>query len=325
MQIRFFNSLGLYESKINNQTTKKEIRMNNSLTKDTFQRSVTFGWCEPHQIRRTEVSQLFNNALKLKQKEAELKRKAGELLDIANKSALDATKYIINFANRIKGEAEFVPLWSIKTDSELQKTLDESPIFGDPVQNLIGLKNISKFKMNNPKYSEELNQQGAGSLQIHTTIILTEQAQRNLEKSDLSAEDKKEVQEMLKIAKDKVDETFGEGTYNQLVKISSMGENPTLEEKRESNRILKEIDSKARSFNFGEEFNVRLKNLVDRLHIKFHDEHPHQHHHHEHEHEHQHDNSIKIIYHSHGPNGEHIHEHEHHHEHQHEHQHRHNH
>ena len=321
MQIGFINKFGLYETKINNQSTKKEMRMNNTLTQDTFQRSVNFGWCEPHQVRRTEISQVFNKALRAKQQAAELKKKTGELLDIANKSALEATKYIINFANRIKGEAEFVPLWSINTDSELQETLDESPIFGDPVQNLIGLKNISKFEMNNPKYSEELNQQGAGSLQVHTTIILAEQAQRNLEKSDLSAEDKKEVQEMIQIAKDKVDETFGEGTYNQLVKISNMGQNPTLEQKRESNRILKEIDSKARSFNFGEEFNTRLQNLVEKLHIKFHDEHPHQHHHHEHEH--QHENSIKIIYHSHGPNGEHIHEHEH--EHQHQHQHRHNH
>ena len=322
MQIGFLNSLGLYENRINNKS-KKEFRVNNYLIKDTFQRNINFGWCEPHQVRKTEISQLFNKSLKIKQKEVELKRKAGELLDIANKSTLEATKFIINFANRIKGEAEFVPLWSIKTNPELQQTLDESPIFGDPVQNLIGLKNISKFKMNNPKYSEELNQQGAGSLQVHTTIILAEQAKRNLEKSNLSNEDKKEVLEMIQIAKNKVDETFGEGTYNQLVKISSMGENPTLEEKRESNRVLKEIDAKAKSFNLGEEFNMKLKTLVDKLHVKFHDEHPHEHHHHESEQ--QQENSIKIIYHSHGPNGEHTHEHHHEHVHEQEHQHLHRH
>ena len=299
-----------------NQTNNMRYRQN-GLQQDVFQRNVSFGWCEPHQVRRTEVSQIFNETLRMKQKEAELKRKAGELLDIANRTALEATKFVINFANRMKGEAEFVPLWTIKTNEELQETLDASPIFGDPVQNLIGLKNIGKFKMNNPNYSEELNNQGAGSLQVHTAIIFTEQAERNLDKANLTEEDKKEVLALLQKVKTTIDEVFGEGTYAKLIEISNMGENPTTEQKQESNRILKEIDAKARNFNFGEEFNEQVQALVERLHIRFHHEHEHAHHHHEHtEIE---TPEVKIIYHTHGPNGEHVHEHEHEHEHVHEH------
>ena len=173
--------------------------------------------------------------------------------------------------------------------------------------------------MKNPNYSKEVNEQGAGSLQVHTTIILAEQAQRNLEKSNLTDAEKQEVQIMIKIVKDKVDETFGEGTYDKLIAISNMGNEPTVEQKQESNRILKEIDSKARRFDFGEEFRQRLQNLIEGQHERFHEEN-HQHHHHHH-----HFGSgiippkVEIIYHSHGPNGEHIHEHEHEHEHVHEH------
>lgn len=289
----------------------------NDLQQDVFQKNVSFGWCEKHYTRMTEVSQLFNEAARTQQRAAELKRQAGELLDIANRTALEATKFVINFANRMKGEAEFVPLWTIKNCSELQETLDASPIFGDPVQDLIGLKNIGKFKMNNPNYSEELNNQGAGSLQVHTAIIFTEQAERNMNKANLNEDDKKEVQDLLQMVKNKIDEVFGEGTYMKLINISNMGKNPTDEQKRESLRILKEIDSKARRFDFGEEFNQRLEALVEKLHIRFHHENEHVHHHHE-----QTDievPNVNIIYHTHGPHGEHVHEHEHEHEHEHQH------
>lgn len=299
-----------------NQNSNVKYRQN-GLQQDVFQRNVSFGWCEPHQVRKTEVSQIFNETLRMKQKEAELKRKAGELLDIANRTALEATKFVINFANRMKGEAEFVPLWAIKTDEKLQETLDASPIFGDPVQNLIGLKNIGKFKMNNPNYSEALNNQGAGSLQVHTAIIFTEQAERNLNKANLTEDDKKDVLALLQKVKTRIDEVFGEGTYAKLIEISNMGKNPTTEQKQESNRILKEIDAKARNFNFGEEFNEQVQALVERLHIRFHHEHEHAHHHHEHTEIEV--PEVNIIYHTHGPNGEHVHEHEHEHEHVHDH------
>lgn len=323
MQINLSTNYGINGiGKINN---KQNIRYSNSLSKDTFQRSnVSFGWCEPHVRRGSEISQIFNETLKAQKRAQELQQKAGELLDVANRSAMEATKTIINFANRMKGEAEFVPLWTIKSSQELQQTLDSSPIFGDPVQALIGIKNIGKFKMNNPKYSAELNDQGAGSLQVHTTIILAEQAERNLEKSKLSAEDKQEVTEMIKIVKNRINEVFGEGTYDKLIQISNMGKEPTLEQKQESNRILKEIDSKAHNFNFGEEFTKRLEALVDKQHEQFHHEHEHVHHHHDHVHETV-APTIEILYHTHGPNGEHEHIHEHEHEHVHEHEHEHHH
>lgn len=286
----------------------------------TPNKNINFGWCEPHQVRKSEVSILFNEKLRVKQKELELKRKMGELLDVANRSAMEATKFVINFANKMKGEAEFVPLWAVKTTPELQQTLDESPIFGDPVQNLIGLKNIGKFKLNNPNYSEALNNQGAGSLQVHTSIIFVEQAERNMDKADLTDEEKTEAKELISIVKKKIDEVFGDGTYAKLIEISNMGKEPTLEQKIESNRILKEIDSKAKNFDFGEEYNLRLEALLDKLHLRFHHEHEHVHHHHDHEQVNV-DSNVEIIYHTHGPNGEHVHEHHHEHEHEHIHHH----
>jgi len=319
MQIHSIFNHG-FTTPITSNNSRQQIHYNHTLERDTFQKSPSFKWCEPHQVRRTEVSKLYLETLNANRVVEEQRRKQGELLDIQNKSALEATKKILNFANRMKGEAEFVPLWTIKTTPELQKAMDDSPVLGDPVQDLIALKNISKFKMNNPKYSEEVNQQGAGSLQLHTSIILAEQAKRNLDKSNLSDVDKQEVKEMVQIVQDKIDEVFGEGTYDKLIEVANMGENPTLEQKKESNRILKEIDSKAKRFEFGEEFNERLNALVEKQHIKFHHEHEHVHHHHEHEHVHEEDQNINILYHMHGPNGEHIHEHEHEHEHEHVHQ-----
>ena len=283
------------------------LRLQNQLKNDTFQRSnVTFGWCEPHVQRGSEISMIFNETLRQQQKIAEIERKKGALLDTANKSAMDATKFVLNFANRQKGEAEFVPLWTIKSNPVLQKTMDDSPIFGDPVQNLIALNNVSKFKMNNPKFSEQMNNQAAGSLQLHTTMIMAEQAKRNLEKSNLSAEDKKEVEELLELVQDKVDEVFGEGTYQKLLDIGNMGKEPTIEQKRESNRILIDIDHKARRFDFGEEFRHRLEHLVEKQHEKLHQK---NHHHHHHDVEHvEEDNNIEVLYHTH-EHGEHHHHH----------------
>lgn len=306
--------------KINNTDNSNRFGLKyNCLTNDTFTKSVSFGWCELHQARASEVSQIFNEQLRFQNKEAELKQKAGALLDIANKTALEATKFVINYANKMKGEAEFVPLWTIKNTPKLQESLDASPIFGDPVQNLIGLKNIGKFKMNNPKYSDELNNQGAGSLQVHTAIIFTEQAERNINKANLDDADKQEVQALVQIVKNKIDEVFGKGAYAQLIEISNMGNNPTTQQKRESLDILKRIDSMARRFDFGEDFNQRVEALVEKLHVSFH--HEHEHVHHDHVHGEVQSPEVEIIYHSHGLNGEHEHEHEHEHKHEHVHEH----
>ncbi len=279
------------------------------LKNDTFERSqITFGWCNLHNRVSSECSQLFNTQIQEMRAAIELKKKQTELNKLDQEASETATKFLLNFANKQKGVAEFIPLWTVLNNVELQKTMDESPVFGDSIQCLISMTNIEKFKMKNPKFSPEMNEQAAGSLQIHSMAILIEQAKRN--KHKMTQENRDKVDELIQLGVEAIDKAFGDGTYAQLVGVSQMGEK-LREHQSESMEILKSIDARAKRFSLGDEFKKKLHDLLhDTGDAHHHDHEP------EHGHNHQHthtNNTIKLEYHTHEGNPLHDHNHNHHH------------
>ena len=261
-QIKFYTNNNLLRTKQNTDKTHTDSFVNNKSL------PVSFGWCEKHHVRSKEISMIFLNQLKLqnaKEQEANYKKTRLEYLDIANNSNKEAMNFLMQFTNRQKNEAEFIPLWSLMNNEELRTEMNKSPIFKDPVQNLISLNLLQDIKVKNSKITQAQLNRARGSLQVHTAAILLNQIDNNLGDADgLVFVNKKEIKELAAIVKDKIDSTYGANTYEKLINLSNIGATPDFNSKKDSLDFLLKIDNNARPIQWGEEFETKLKNLVEK-------------------------------------------------------------
>ena len=217
-QIKFYTNNNLLRTKQNTDKTHTDSFVNNKSL------PVSFGWCEKHQVRSKEISMIFLNQLKLqnaKEQEANYKKTRLEYLDIANNSNKEAMNFLMQFTNRQKNEAEFIPLWSLMNNEELRTEMNKSPIFKDPVQNLISLNLLQDIKVKNSKITQAQLNRARGSLQVHTAAILLNQIDNNLGDADgLVFVNKKEIKELAAIVKAQIDSPYGANTYEKLIAMS---------------------------------------------------------------------------------------------------------
>ncbi len=264
-QIRLYTNNNFTRTKQNSE----KFSVNNYASTGNQFLPVSFGWCEKHQVRSKEISSIFLNQLKLqnaKAQEANYKKTRLEYLDIANNSNKEAMNFLMQFTNRQKNEAEFIPLWSLMNNEELRTEMNKSPIFKDPVQNLISLNLLQDIKVKNNKITPEQLRRAQGSLQVHTAAILLNQIDNNLFSSnnELALVNKKDITELAAIVKNKIDSTYGPNTYETLINLSNIGASPDFNSKKESLDFLLKIDNNARPIRWGEEFETKLQKLVEK-------------------------------------------------------------
>lgn len=236
------------------------------LKNDNISSMVSFGWCEKHNVRSKEISQIFLNQLMNRaEKEAEemLKKTRLEYLDITDASNKESLNFLMQFTNRQKNEAEFIPLWSLMNDDDLQFAMNKSNIFSDPVKSLISLNLLQNIQVNNEKLTPEQLEKSKGSLQVHTAVILIHQIEENLDNPQTMAyQNREDIINLIEYVKQRIDSIYGANTYEKLFKLSNIGTNPDFNSKKESLDFLLKIDNNGRSLNFGTEFAHKLENIL---------------------------------------------------------------
>ena len=65
-----------------------------------------------------------------------------------------------------------------------------------------------------------------------------------------------------------LDGIYGKDTVKRILELSDIGDNPTLEQKQASVRLIEEFDNKAKELTFTEEFEKGLQNLIDSENIR---------------------------------------------------------
>lgn len=259
---------------VENKNDKNKVKSSNSFSCEglpKFNKTnfiVSFGWCEKHSVRSKEVSLIFMNQLR-KQKELEKleerEKTRLEYLDISEKAHKESLNFLMQFANRQKNEAEFIPLWSLMNNEELREEVQKSKIFSDPVASLISLNLLQEIKVKNNSITPEQLQKAQGSLQLHTAVILVNQIEKNLDNKELlAAYDKAMIVELLSIVKSQLDSIYGKGVYDKVLKLSNIGTEPDFSSKKESLEILTKIDNEAKPLTLGKEFSEKLNNLLAR-------------------------------------------------------------
>ena len=65
-----------------------------------------------------------------------------------------------------------------------------------------------------------------------------------------------------------LDGIYGKDTVKRILELSDIGDNPTLEQKQASVRLIEEFDNKAKELTFTEEFEKELQDLIDSENIR---------------------------------------------------------
>jgi hypothetical protein len=228
--------------------------------------TVSFGWCDVHNVHSNQISIILQNQLTQQEEienEKAVKTKRLELLEIANRSNKEAINFLLNFTNRQKNEAEFIPLWAILNNDELHKTINKSKIFTDPVQTLLSLDLVQKALIKNDKLNTDQLEKSQGSLQLHSAVILLNQIEENINNpQSLAYQNNAEINELVSIIKESIDKIYGKNTYEKIKKLSLIGTNPNVKDKKESLDYMMFIDENAKKLNFGEEFSEKLNTLL---------------------------------------------------------------
>lgn len=228
--------------------------------------AVSFGWCDVHNVHSNQISIILQNQLTQQEEienEKAVKTKRLELLEIANRSNKEAINFLLNFTNRQKNEAEFIPLWAILNNDELHKTINKSKILADPVQTLLSLDLVQKALIKNDKLNTDQLEKSQGSLQLHSAVILLNQIEENINNpQSLAYQNNAEINELVSIIKESIDKIYGKNTYEKIKKLSLIGTNPNVKDKKESLDYMMFIDENAKKLNFGEEFSEKLNTLL---------------------------------------------------------------
>ncbi len=255
-------------SKKNQNNGLKENNLNlNKIQKFNYNYPISFGWCEKHNVRSKEISIIFLNQLK-KQKEKEanaaFETTRLEYLELANNANKEALNFLMQFTNRQKNEAEFIPLWSLMNNENLRSEMQQSKVFGDPVGALISLNSLQDVKIKNDKITEEQLSKAQGSLQLHTAVILINQIEQSLnDPTSLAYQDKELIQELISIVKDNLDSVYGTNIYEKVLQLSKIGSEPDFSSKKESLDTLTKIDNDAKPFLLNDKFTEKLESLID--------------------------------------------------------------
>ncbi len=261
------------------KTERQNLETTNSVKDRVFPKSyINFGWCTPHITAMSQLNAQFNLAVErtLKTQEAAMNRiNAKNVLkqtryDLLDNASAKAAKLFSQYCNVQYSTAEMLPTYSLSLNKPLITMMNKLNGLNNPISTLITINNITKLNMlsgidkNTSKaYTPEQLQKAKSGTQLYTTILLLDRVKAQLKTQNLDDNSKKQVENLIGIIECAVDKIYGNNTYDRIMKLSNIGPNPTLEQKRASIALIQEFDAKSQVLDFGEEFENNLKALIE--------------------------------------------------------------
>ena len=94
-------------------------------------------------------------------------------------------------------------------------------------------------------------------------MVLIENLDKNLEIFPLSEKVKAKIIDIRSNVLSSISNIYGNEAFDKIQLLKQMGENASIEKKKQSLQLLKEFDSKARELNWDQDFYSELTQLID--------------------------------------------------------------
>lgn len=186
-----------------------------------------------------------------------------ENLNIKSEANFNITRDLLDFANKQKDEAEFIPLWVVNNNEALKELFNKTPFINDTVQNLISILNIEETIGNNEVMSKERTRKALGVAQINTIVILLEQIKKNKQSNNLSKTDRELVEKLLGMVEEEINRIYSADTLKQLMQLSKSPLKPTDEEINKMKYVMVKIDEKAETIKLSDDYKKVLQELIN--------------------------------------------------------------
>jgi len=245
----------------------------------TFPKSyISFGWCWPHIKAMESLNANFNKAI---QKVLGAQSIAKSTIDgknlfkktqysLLDKASAEAATLFSQYCNTQYTVSEMLPSYALSMNKPLVDMMEESDVLNNPINTLISINNVMKLKMkagidkNTAKeYTEEQVRKAKAGTQLYTTVMLVEKIKQHVNDATLTEISKDKVKGLTNMIHSAIDSIYGKDTYQRIMNLSKIGENPTLEQKQASVNLIKELDAKAQELTLPEEFKKGLQDLID--------------------------------------------------------------
>ena len=244
--------------------------------------NISFGWCYPHIYASNDLNKKFNNAIsKVLQSELAVRN------DIFQKNLAKKTKYskldnaaakavqlFSQYCNMQYAVAEMIPTYALSTNKSLAEMIKQMEVFQDPVKTLIAIGNVTNLKARagvdkntGKEYTQTQTEKAKAGTQLYLTTFLLKQLKEQLGNVD-NQQTKNQIEKLFVMVNNSLDGIYGKDTVKRILELSDIGDNPTLEQKQASVRLIEEFDNKAKELTFTEEFEKELQDLIDSENIR---------------------------------------------------------
>lgn len=266
-------------SKENQYTSTNSQYDNKKQLMSTFPKSyISFGWCTPHTRAMESLNTSFNKAI---QKILGAQNIAKSTIDgknlfkktqysLLDKASAEAATLFSQYCNTQYTVSEMLPSYALSMNKPLINMMEESDVLNNPINTLISINNVMKLKMkagidkNTAKeYTEEQVKKAKAGTQLYTTVMLIEKIKQHVNDAALTEISKDKVKGLTAMIHSAIDSIYGKDTYQRIINLSKIGENPTLEQKQASINLIKELDAKAQELTLPEEFEKGLQDLIN--------------------------------------------------------------
>lgn len=279
MKIYALTNSGLYTTRPTKTTNQQNGNRSNNVELFATPKSyITFGWCMPHLQAMKDINKQFNQAVykAVKAQNAAIEDINAKKLHQYTKYGLiddacaKAAKMFAQYCNIQYSVAEMLPSYALSLNDPLIEMMEKLEGINNPVNTLITINNLTKLNMqggidkNTSKiYTTEQVKKAKAGTQLYTTVLLLDRVKQQLKTQNINSSVKLQTEELISILEGKIDKIYGENTYNRIMRLSNIGSNPTLEQKRASVALIQEFDQKAQQLSLSGEFEEKLQKLID--------------------------------------------------------------
>lgn len=240
--------------------------------------NLTFGWCTPHIAAMQSLNTMFNSVIQKtleKQNEARstyeaLNRHKQTQYALMDKANTDAAKLFSQYCNTQYTAAEMLPSYALSLNKPLNEMMQNLDAINNPINTLITINNVTKLKMapgidkhTGKEYTKEETHKAKSGTQLYTTVMLLDKLHENSNSPALTDESRTKINNLTAIIHTTIDNIYGENTFKRIKELSSIGAEPTLEQKKASIDLIKELDLKAQELVLPEEFETGLLDLIN--------------------------------------------------------------
>lgn len=273
------NNLRLKNSRENNNPSitsaiDYQKRPNNNFPKSY----VSFGWCTPHINAMQSLNNNFNKAIQKVLNAQNLAKSTIEgknlfkntQYSLLDKSSAEAATLFSQYCNVQYTTSEMLPSYALSMNKPLIKMMDESDVLNNPINTLIAINDVMKLKMKagidkytKKEYTAEQMKKAKAGTQLYTTVMMVEKINQNMANSVLTDLSREKIKGLTNLIHSTIDNIYGKNIYQRIKKLSEIGENPTIEQKQDSIKLIKELDAKSQELKLPEEFEKELQDLIN--------------------------------------------------------------